>query len=727
MQPLDPTNCEREPIHIPNSVQPHGVLLVADPVSEIVLQAAGDAAGMLAAKRPPLGAPVRDLLGVGLEELVRSAGVAGLGAAPLHLGAVRPNGRGVDMDVLAHTRDGLAVLEFEPAAPDRASAARVLAWIGAAVAALDPAPDLHGACEAAAREVRRLTGFDRVMVYRFLEDGSGTVVAEHRAEDLPPFLNHRYPASDIPRQARELYLRNPVRAIPDVGYDPAPLAPALCPATGRPLDMSDCALRSVSPVHIQYLKNMGVAASMSVSVVRGGALWGLVACHHRTPRRVSYEMREACRHLGQALAQRIAVREEAEAHLQARQLAVARDAVLSALAAGEEDVERASAERVRDLRTVVPSDGAAVWCGGRMAGTGHRPPGGGVRALAAWLLGDGMPDPFATDRLEEHHPPASAYRARASGLLSAVVSREEDPLVLLWFRAEQAEEVEWAGNPHKPVEPGSDPGTLNPRRSFELWRETVRGRSRPWSGAEFDAARRFRDRLSDLRRRQRLAELNQRLRRTLSEKEDLLAQKDLLMREVHHRVQNGLQLVNSMLRLHEREAADPTVAAHFAEACRRLTAVALVHQRLRRSDQVRSVDFGPYLEELRDGLVEGWDAAWDQQIRVRAVAVALPTKAAVILALVVTELLTNAVRHAYGGEPGPVEVTLVREDAKPAVRIAVEDHGPRPGGERPDDGFGSRLMRALLAQLGGGIVLEDNRPGLRAVLEVPLPTGPEPS
>lgn len=168
------------------------------------------------------------------------------------------------------------------------------------------------------------------------------------------------------------------------------------------------------------------------------------------------------------------------------------------------------------------------------------------------------------------------------------------------------------------------------------------------------------------------------------------------------------------------------MAAHFAEACRRLTAVALVHQRLRRSEQVRSVDFGPYLEELRDGLVEGWGAAWDQQIRVRAAAVALPTKAAVILALVVTELVTNAVRHAYGGKPGPVEVTAVREEARPAVRIAVEDHGSRPGGERSDGGFGSRLIRALLTQLGGKIVLEDNRPGLRAVLEVPLPTGPEP-
>jgi two-component system, chemotaxis family, sensor kinase Cph1 len=723
MEPADLTNCDREPIHIPGSIQPHGVLLVVDPTTEVVLQAAGDAAGTLAAKRPPLGAPVAELLGAGLEEMVRSAGVAGLGGAPLHLGAVRPAAaRGADIDVLAHTRDGLAVLELEPAAPDRLSAARVLAGIGAAVAALEAAPDLIGVCEAAAREVRRLTGFDRVMVYRFLEDNSGSVVAEHRADDQPPFLNHRYPASDIPKQARELYLRNPIRIIPDVGYAPAPLAPPLCPATGLPLDMSDCALRSVSPVHVQYLKNMGVAASMSVSVVRGGALWGLVACHHRTPKRVPYELREACMRIGQALAQRIAVWEAAEAHLQAQRLAAARDGVLSALA-GAEDVERALADHVSDLRTVVPSDGAAVWHRGSVAGAGRRSSDNRIRALAEWLLREGAPDPFATDRLAEHHPPASAYRARASGLLAAAVSREEDPLVLLWFRAERTEEVEWAGNPHQPVEPGSDPGTLNPRRSFELWRETVRGRSRPWSGSELEAARRFRDRVSDLRRRQRLAELNQELRRALSEKDELLAQKDLLMREVHHRVQNGLQLVNSMLRLQEREAADPAVAAHLAEACRRLTAVALVHQRLRRSDQVRSVDFGGYLAELRDGLVDVWGAAWDRHVRIIAVPVALPTKAAVVLALVVTELLTNAAKHAYGGEPGPIEVTVAVESGS-AIRIAVGDRGTGVGGGEQSAGFGTRLMRALLAQLGGAIVVEDNEPGLRAVLEVPLPAEP---
>jgi len=205
MQPLDLTNCDREPIHIPGSIQPHGILFVIDLNSEVVLQAAGDTAGSLATQHPPLGRPLHDLLGVGLEVLTRSAGV-GLESKPRYLGTISGPASSASVDVLAHMRDDVAVLELESGLADRPLAARLLAEIGAAIAAIDAAPELLSTCQAAAREVRRLTDFDRVMIYRFLEDGSGSVVAEHHVDALPSFLNHRYPASDIPRQARELYV-----------------------------------------------------------------------------------------------------------------------------------------------------------------------------------------------------------------------------------------------------------------------------------------------------------------------------------------------------------------------------------------------------------------------------------------------------------------------------------------------------------------------------------------
>jgi light-regulated signal transduction histidine kinase (bacteriophytochrome) len=323
--------------------------------------------------------------------------------------------------VVASQRDGVVILELERSPAARLSAAHLLGDLQAIGAALEAAPDVARTCQAASRELRRLTGFDRVMVYRFLEDGSGCVLAEDKATELPPLLNHHYPASDIPRQARELYLRNLIRVIPNVGYAPAPLVPPVCPATKRPLDMGNCALRSISPIHVQYLKNMGVEASMSVSIVRGGTLWGLVACHHRTPMPVSYELRQACKRVGQILSQQIAAREETEAHVQARRLADARDELLVALARAEGSIEGALAEHAAELLAIVPSDGVAVCRGGEVTGAGHRPSDAEVRDLVAWLLRGGTPDPYATDGLSERHSAAAAYRARASAAGATVV------------------------------------------------------------------------------------------------------------------------------------------------------------------------------------------------------------------------------------------------------------------------------------------------------------------
>jgi light-regulated signal transduction histidine kinase (bacteriophytochrome) len=720
VQSIDLTGCDREPIHIPGAIQPHGVLLVVDPASEEVLQSAGDTESLLGHAPPLPGRRVGEALGVSLGTFVRAAG-AGLRVEPVYLGSVRPRPGGDEVDVVASQRDGVVILELERSPAARLSAAHLLGDLQAIGAALEAAPDVARTCQAAARELRRLTGFDRVMVYRFLEDGSGCVLAEDKATELPPLLNHHYPASDIPRQARELYLRNLIRVIPNVGYAPAPLVPPVCPATKRPLDMGNCALRSISPIHVQYLKNMGVEASMSVSIVRDGTLWGLVACHHRTPMPVSYELRQACKRVGQILSQQIAAREETEAHVQARRLADARDELLVALARAEGSIEGALAEHAAELLAIVPSDGVAVCRGGEVTGAGHRPSDAEVRDLVAWLLRGGAPDPYATDGLSERHSPAAAYRARASGLLATVMAHEV-PLVLLWFRAERAEVIGWAGNPHKSVEPGSVPGTLTPRASFELWREAVHGRSRPWTEAELDAARRFRDAAAELGRQRRLEELNTRLRQTLADKEALIAQKDLLMREVHHRVQNSLQLVNSMLALHEREAADPALAARFAEARRRILAVSATHRRLWRSDQIQSVRFDTYLRELRDDLAEEWGRAWDEHLRIRAEPMLVPTDAAISLALVVTELLTNAVKHAYGGAPGPIDVA-VAGGPNGSIRIVVADQGAGMEQTERPGGFGSRLTRLLIAQIKGELDFQDNRPGTKVVLTAPLAAG----
>src|SRR5690242_35490 len=203
--------------------------------------------------------------------------VAADGGAPEYAGAIAAMD-GAELDVIAHHSGSRLIVEFERARSPRRSTAEVARVVEHGTRTLLANRSLDGTCAAAAGLFRAFTGFDRVMIYRFLADESGEVLAEDKLDELPPFVRHRYPASDIPRQARALYVRNVIRVIPAVAYEPAPLVGMA--DDSEPLDMSDCVLRSVSPIHIQYLKNMGVAASASVSIVRDGALWGLVACHH---------------------------------------------------------------------------------------------------------------------------------------------------------------------------------------------------------------------------------------------------------------------------------------------------------------------------------------------------------------------------------------------------------------------------------------------------------------
>jgi light-regulated signal transduction histidine kinase (bacteriophytochrome) len=713
MPHIDLTSCDREPIHIPGSIQPHGVLLVVDTASLRIVQLAGDTRLILdRGVEATAGRTVAEVLGPDAATLVGEARSAD---KPLLLGNIAVAGR--ILCLTAHDRQDMRILEIEPSPPDARSAADVLSRVRETAAIFDRAPDVRRLLESAANEARHLTGFDRVMIYRFLGDGSGSVVAEDKTEALAPFLNHRYPASDIPKQARELYLHNLIRVIPDVGYTPAPLVPVLNPANGAPLDMGDCTLRSVSPIHIQYLKNMGVAASMSVSIVVDGNLWGLIAFHHREPKLVSYELREMCKHLGEILSQQVKARDDAAFHREMLRLATAREELLGPMSNAHGDIEQSLLEHVKDVRAAIPADGAAVILDRKVSATGHTPTEAEICELVDWLLGDEESDVFHSNSLVGQFAPAAAYASSASGLLAAVISRRER-LVLLWFRAEQLETINWAGNPHKPAQPGADHGTLTPRKSFEIWKETVRNQSERWSAAEVQAARSLGRSLFHLLQQQTLRQLNADLRQALSDKETLLSQKDLLMQEVNHRVQNSLQLVNSMLGLQAREVADERVAAHFSQARHRITAISMVHRRLWRSGHIQTVDFGPYIEELRDGLIESWGREWKDHLQVHGLHVLLPTSTAVILALVLTELLTNAVKYAYGGNPGPIDVRIGRGQS--GLRIVVEDQGVGIARDRPSDGFGSRLIRSLVEQLHGELRVRNGAPGTSIILSVPL-------
>jgi diguanylate cyclase (GGDEF)-like protein len=497
--------CEREPIHLSGAIQPYGALLVVDPISDIIVQAAGDLARVLDFHGPAVGERAQAVLGVSLAELTERAENS-LGGEPIYLATVGPFGGGAQMVLTAHRWGDVVIVEASPAGRS-ASAATSLAAIRSISESVWTACGLVEACEVAASAVRRISGYDRVMIYRFLPDGAGVVVAEVRDDGAPPFLHHRFPASDIPAQARELYRRSTIRVIPDVDYAPWPLEPALLPRTNLPLDMSQCGLRSVSPVHVQYLRNMGVDASMSVSLLVQGELWGLIACHNSNPRVVPYEALEICRHVGQTLSGRIQSHETSEASRVARERGAAEGAVLAALA-GAEDPGGLLLGLSADLLQIAPSDGIAICMRGAVVTAGVAPEEAEVRRIMTWLAGRlCQSEAFVTDRLPEVWSEAQSLASVASGVLSVSVPAD-DPMSLMWFRSEQIEEVDWAGNPDEHSDQDPRFGALGPRRSFRSWRETVRGRSAPWDASDVQRARDFAGRVGYVMHQQRVRQLN---------------------------------------------------------------------------------------------------------------------------------------------------------------------------------------------------------------------------
>lgn len=690
------TACDREPIHVPGAVQPHGAMLVADPRTLRVVAGAGPIEQLLAP----------DWLGADLSALL-AQDVAALMAATPGPGGTVLAAQVAGQDVALHRSGPWLIAELEPAEVAPGSVAGTLGWLDAIAGGFERAGTLKLLCERAVVAFRALTGFDRVMIYRFLDDEAGCVVAEDRDPALPSFLNHHFPATDIPRQARALYVRNRTRVIPDIAYAPAPLRPA----DFAGVDLSDVAIRSVSPVHLEYLRNMGVRASASISIVKDGLLWGLVACHNMTPRLMPRSVRAAGAAMASALARQILAKEEAEAY-RGRLLLRSEEDALRPLLFQDGDMYKVLAQRVDDLRRMLDADGLVLVRDRTMTTSGIVPAAEDVLDFVRWLPAREDAAPFSTRELAAEWSHAATFGA-ITGVLAL---RIDDRHVLLWLRVEQIEEIEWAGNPHKAV-PHDPDATLHPRASFESWHEEVRGRSRRWTLEQLEGAARLRRLLREARASTELRRLNQELERAGAEKDALLAQKDLLMREVDHRVQNSLQLVSSFLAIQARDAGPGVVADQLREARSRLSAVALVHRRLYRDDQIETIDLSRYLGELIDDLKASLGDDWARAMSMSLAPVLIPTDRAVNIGLIAAELVINATKYAYPGQGGgAIEITL--EQFRNRLRLIVADQGVGKSGD--GEGFGSRMMRAVIQRIDGEIDYFDNEPGLRAVLSAPI-------
>ncbi|KAA9018853.1 HWE histidine kinase domain-containing protein [Sphingobium limneticum] len=696
---VDLSNCDREPIHVLGTVQPFG-FLIALTADWLVSRVSANSAQFIGLTPDDmLGKPIAALLDGEAIHALRNRitllrgpdSVERLFSIPLIAG-------GPPFDVAVHFSGQLVVVEAEPASHDEMEASST---VRSMVARLAQAEGMTAFLRDGARQVRALTGFDRVMVYRFADGGDGEVVAEALKPGIDSFFGLHYPASDIPAQARALYLRNIFRIIADVKAPPVPVVPALDP-TGAALDMSLCLTRAVSPIHIEYLGNMGVGASLSISIIVEGKLWGLFACHHYAPRLPTFAQRSAAELFGQIFSMMLESRERAETATyegKARQVA---DRLLSAVAQDHDLLT--NARWLGDIIfDTIPADGVGVYIDGQMTFSGLAPDASAFVAIVSMLNRVAASQVYTTDSLSSVLPEAAAYADRVSGVLAIPLSRRPRDYVVL-FRAEQLRSVRWAGNPEKEIEYGPNGPRLTPRKSFESWSQLVKGVALPFLPAELRVAEALRTALLEVILR--MSDSADAERQRAHEKQELL------IAELNHRVRNILSLIRGLLS-QTRDSAR-SVDEFIGTLESRVHALARAHDQITadrwspaRLYDLIEVESGAYLGERSD------------RVQLSGPNVLLTPGCFTVLALVIHEMLTNAAKYGALSDSGTVKIDW-RVDEDGSLLIDWTESGGPPVVAPTRRGFGSTVIeRSIPYDLGGHAEISYRLAGIEAHFCIP--------
>lgn len=695
----DTTNCDKEPIHIPGSVQGYGVLLATAEADWVITHVSGSVASILR-KKPDqlLGRNLDDLLGrANVEALLSSQqrahdALAGIGRL---LGA-RIKGVKGHFNLALHTYMGQRILEIEPVEAD--VAVPPLDLVGGILTRLKQARSIIELCADTAHEVRGLIGYDRVVVYRFLQDQSGQVIAESNNGTLETLIGLRYPASDIPRQARDLYRRGWIRLIADVQAPPSPI---LCaPNASSHLDLSHADLRSVSPVHIQYLKNMGVGASMSISIIVGGELWGLIACHHRTSRRVPANLRAAAELLGQVFSLQIQTVEGTEAYLSMRAARALLDRIVTEFPLDGELIDNL-AKRLEQLGSFIPCEGAGVLVEGAWRSWRAAPDDDEARAFAQFCDDRRDGGVFASERLRDEYAPARTWRCMACGVLAIPLSHTQSDW-LFFFRKELPHVVTWAGDPQKTVTETADGNGLSPRTSFAAWKQNVRGQSAAWTSRQKLIAETLRVYLLEII--MRFSEIIREERRQAEQRQRLVNT------QLNQRVKGTLELIQSLV--HLGYDAEPQVRDFVRTLEGRIRALSLAHDAI-------STDNGAQLRSLIETAIAPHTSP-EMTIRLTGPEVMLNAKACSVLALVLHELAaTSAHAGALSQARSAINVRWQLDGADGLMILWEESHALAACA--PDNALRRLdIIRRNIPHALGGSTEVDWRPnGLTAMFVIP--------
>ena len=699
---VDLTNCDREPIHLLGNVQAYGCLISTS--SDLMVN------HLSANCKDILGLTPEDVVGQRLTELLPSQTIHDLrtklqvssssGSAVSRLFAYDVLKNGSLFDISIHASGPSFIFEFEPKVEtqDRDD----LSLVQPLIARVSKKDSVISAAEEAALALQVLSGFDRVMVYRFAPDESGEVIAERHASGMEPFLGLRYPASDIPKQARELYKRSILRLIADVNGEVSPIIPKKNP-NGDPLDLSLSTTRAVSPIHIEYLRNMGVEASMSVSILKDGELWGLFACHHRSPRFVDYERRSAIELFAQLFSYELERKVEAAIRDEERSSRELHDRLMVRLSTSGDLID--SFDTIADeLSQMVTSDGIAVFSEGRYMSRGSAPTAEEFNRLARFLNTAPTGKIFAKDSLIRNYPDAEAIEDRVAGLVAVPISRTPRDYIV-FFRREIARSVRWAGNPEKPVELGPNGIRLTPRKSFEAWTEMVRNCSAPWSDTELRALEALRISLIEIVLK--LTDDANAERKSAAEKQELL------IAELNHRVRNILNLIQGLVS--QSKSGMTSIEAYTKVLDGRIQSLARAHDQLTRQEWAPS--------SVRDLIaVEGNAFLGGQKDRliISGSAPMLAPEAFSTMALVIHELVTNSAKYgALTDRSGHVSVDLDLADDG-ALIIKWREQGGPPVKAPTRRGFGTTIIeRTVPFELNGKVETRFKLAGFEADILIP--------
>lgn len=502
---VDIKNCDKEPIHIIGKSQAHGVILACYGETLKITQAGKNTGEYFNVEvEDLLGKPLNSLLGPQMERKLKSFVDGTLAYVPEE---VTINGR--TFIILAHFSEENLILDFEPLSKhhDPYLFQRQLTTI---LNNLKSRTSISELCAEAAALTKDFFGYDRVMVYKFDEEWNGEVVAEEKEEEQESWLGLHYPASDIPSQSRNLFLKHGVRIIADVNYKPVPIVPQLSPLTGKPLDLSRSELRGVSPIHIEYLQNMKVGSSLTTAIIVNGKLWGLIACHHYAPKFINYYERESCRFLSQMFANELALK-ETQSFLEHKEISEKiRETLVKQLQDEDSLLDALLNKEVQFTELVSCASGALV-LDNEVHLFGKGPSKDQVLELidkVKDLAEDGV---FMTNNISEVYPVDPCLKKLASGVL-AIIGNQKN--YIFWFRPEIREVVEWGGNPDKKATYDEEKQRLSPRKSFEKWTQERSGFAKPWKDFDISAVRAFRESISHVaveRQHKEIKELNARL------------------------------------------------------------------------------------------------------------------------------------------------------------------------------------------------------------------------